>query len=91
MACQIIPRAVDYFTGKALEYDMLSEDEDDYEDLDDDDDDDDRFEDEVGRFSDSYTHGADLASSRIPRAKSKRPSGGVADREAEGRALVLRA
>ncbi|KAI0040572.1 NAP-domain-containing protein [Auriscalpium vulgare] len=42
---KIIPRAVDYFTGKALEYDMLSED-DDYEDLDDDDDDDDHFEDD---------------------------------------------
>ncbi|KAI0055316.1 NAP-domain-containing protein [Artomyces pyxidatus] len=43
---KIIPRAVDYFTGKALEYDMLSEDEDedDYEDLDDDDED--RFEDD---------------------------------------------
>jgi len=36
---KIIPRAIDYFTGKALEYDLLSEDEDDYEDEDDDDDD----------------------------------------------------
>jgi len=35
---KIIPRAIDYFTGKALEYDMLSEDEDDYDDEDDDDD-----------------------------------------------------
>ncbi|KAI0319876.1 NAP-domain-containing protein [Amylostereum chailletii] len=36
---KIIPRAIDYFTGKALEYDMLSEDEDedDYEDLDEED------------------------------------------------------
>lgn len=36
---QIIPRAIDYFTGKALEYDIreLDEDEDDYEDMDDDD------------------------------------------------------
>lgn len=40
---KIIPRAVDYFTGKALEYDMMDEDEDDYEDLDDDEDD---FEDD---------------------------------------------
>ncbi|KAF5356440.1 hypothetical protein D9758_009534 [Tetrapyrgos nigripes] len=35
---KIIPRAVDYFTGKALEYDM-DEDEDDFEDIDDDDED----------------------------------------------------
>ncbi|KAH9167923.1 NAP-domain-containing protein [Lactarius sanguifluus] len=42
---KIIPRAVDYFTGKALEYDMLSDDEDDYED--DEDDDGDGFEDDV--------------------------------------------
>ena len=41
-AClKVIPRAIDYFTGKALEYDMLSEDDDDYEDEEDDDDDDD--------------------------------------------------
>ncbi|KAA1476326.1 NAP-domain-containing protein [Dentipellis sp. KUC8613] len=40
---KIIPRAIDYFTGKALEYDMLDEDEDDYEDLDEDEGD---FEDE---------------------------------------------
>lgn len=41
---KIIPRAVDYFTGKALQYDMM-EDDDDYEDIDDDEDDED--EDEV--------------------------------------------
>lgn len=43
---QIIPRAVDYFTGKALEYEGY-DDDDDFEDLDDDEDDDDedRFED----------------------------------------------
>ena len=47
---KIVPKAVDYFTGKALEYDMMEEDddddddddededEDDYEDIDDDDD-----------------------------------------------------
>ncbi|KAI6121155.1 nucleosome assembly protein [Pisolithus sp. B1] len=34
---KIIPRAIDYFTGKALEYDMLDE-EDDFDDFDDDDD-----------------------------------------------------
>lgn len=38
---KIIPKAVDYFTGKALEYDMMDEDDEDYEDIDDDDDDDD--------------------------------------------------
>ena len=36
---QIIPRAVDYFTGKALEYEGY-DDDDDFEDLDDDEDDD---------------------------------------------------
>lgn len=44
---QIIPRAVDYFTGKALEYDMMDEDEEDYEDIDEEDDDEDQYEDEV--------------------------------------------
>ncbi|KIL65274.1 hypothetical protein M378DRAFT_77195 [Amanita muscaria Koide BX008] len=39
---KIIPRAIDYFTGKALEYEMLEE-EDEFEDMDDDDD---GFEDE---------------------------------------------
>ncbi|KAI0271273.1 hypothetical protein BC834DRAFT_433509 [Gloeopeniophorella convolvens] len=42
---KVIPRAVDYFTGKALEYDMLSDDDDDYED-DEDDEDGDAFDDE---------------------------------------------
>ncbi|KAH9053111.1 NAP-domain-containing protein [Lactarius vividus] len=42
---KIIPRAVDYFTGKALEYDMLSDDEDDYDD-EDEDEDGDGFEDD---------------------------------------------
>ena len=47
MTIQIIPRAIDYFTGKALEYEDYDED-DDYEDLDDDDEDDeDDFEDDV--------------------------------------------
>ena len=34
---QIIPRAIDYFTGKALEYESMDEDDDDFEDMDDDD------------------------------------------------------
>ncbi|KAF9231737.1 nucleosome assembly protein [Melanogaster broomeanus] len=42
---KIIPRAIDYFTGKALEYDMLEDDE--FDGLDDDeDDDDDEFDDD---------------------------------------------
>lgn len=41
---QVIPRAIDYFTGKALEYDMLDED-DDFDELDEDDDD--QFDDDV--------------------------------------------
>ena len=45
---QIIPRAIDYFTGRALEFEDF-DDDDEFEDIDDDDDDDDedRFEDEV--------------------------------------------
>ncbi|CAE7104282.1 unnamed protein product [Rhizoctonia solani] len=39
---RIIPRAIDYFTGKALDYDIAGvEDDDDYEDMDDDYDDED--------------------------------------------------
>lgn len=40
MVIQIIPRAVDYFTGKALEYEDLADldDDEDYEDIDDDED-----------------------------------------------------
>lgn len=40
IAMQIIPRAVDYFTGKALEYEALDDDDEDFEDLEDDDDED---------------------------------------------------
>ncbi|KAF9069978.1 nucleosome assembly protein [Rhodocollybia butyracea] len=50
---KIIPRAVDYFTGKALEYDVMDEDDDeDYEDLEDDDDE--------GRFDDDSESDVDL-------------------------------
>jgi hypothetical protein len=42
---QIVPRAIDYFTGKALDYEMMEDDEDDYEDIEEDDDE--EFEDEV--------------------------------------------
>lgn len=44
---QIIPRAIDYFTGKALEYEDFDDDEDDFEDIEDDEDDEDEFEDDV--------------------------------------------
>lgn len=43
---QIIPRAVDYFTGKALEYEVMEDDDDEFEDLEEDDDDD-HFDDDV--------------------------------------------
>ena len=46
---QIIPRAVDYFTGKALEYDMLSEGSDEYEDEEDDEDGDGFDDDDDGK------------------------------------------
>ncbi|KAF7368665.1 NAP-domain-containing protein [Mycena venus] len=44
---KIIPRAVDYFTGKALEYEILDdsdEDDDDFDELDDDEDDEGEFD-----------------------------------------------
>jgi nucleosome assembly protein 1-like 1 len=42
---QIIPKAIDFFTGKALEYEVLSDDDDDvFEDEDEDDDDENAFE-----------------------------------------------
>ena len=48
---KIVPRAIDYFTGKALEYEEgFDDDDDDFEDIDDDDeDDDDHFDDVRGR------------------------------------------
>ncbi|KAJ6526822.1 hypothetical protein B0H19DRAFT_1243508 [Mycena capillaripes] len=48
---KIIPRAVDYFTGKALEYEMIDSDEDDddeFDDLDEDDEDEGEFDEEEG-------------------------------------------
>lgn len=44
---QIIPRAIDYFTGKALEYEDFDDDDEDFEDIDEDDEDEDDFEDDV--------------------------------------------
>ena len=48
---QIIPHAVDWFTGKALQFEDFDEDDDDFEDLDDEDDDEDAFDDDVRSFS----------------------------------------
>lgn len=57
MCFKIIPRAIDYFTGKALEYDDVgldSDDDEDIEEFDDEDDDEDEDDlDEVG-FSPRY-------------------------------------
>jgi len=61
---KIIPRAVDYFTGKALEYEVLDEDDDDFEDLDED-------EDEDGFDDDDSDSDADLPARR--RGPPKRP------------------
>lgn len=58
---KIIPRAIDYFTGKALEYDMLEE-EDDFDDFDDDDE---------GRFDDD-----DSESDNEPPARRRGPPKG---------------
>ncbi|KAG2123651.1 hypothetical protein BD769DRAFT_1469718 [Suillus cothurnatus] len=43
---KIIPRAIDYFTGKALKYNVIEEDEEDFDELDDDDEDG-QFDDEA--------------------------------------------
>ncbi|EIM91794.1 NAP-domain-containing protein [Stereum hirsutum FP-91666 SS1] len=71
---KIIPRAIDYFTGKALEYDMMDEDEDDYEDLDDDEDD---FEDDDDSESDN-----DLPAARR-RGPPKGRGGGAAGQKVD--------
>ncbi|PFH48170.1 hypothetical protein AMATHDRAFT_66123 [Amanita thiersii Skay4041] len=63
---KIIPRAIDYFTGKALEYDTIDED-DDYEDLDDDDD----------QFDEDSDSGSDVPAVRRPQQKGR--GGGAAN------------
>ncbi|KIJ64055.1 hypothetical protein HYDPIDRAFT_112583 [Hydnomerulius pinastri MD-312] len=60
---KIIPRAIDYFTGKALEYDMLEEDDDDFDELDD--------EDDEGQFDDD-----DSDSDNEPPARRRGPPKG---------------
>lgn len=59
---KIIPRAIDYFTGKALEYDMMEE-EDEFDDFDDDDDE--------GHFDDD-----DTESDNEPPARRRGPPKG---------------
>ncbi|KAG5353013.1 Putative nucleosome assembly protein [Termitomyces sp. J132] len=49
---KIIPRAIDYFTGKALEYDMMDDDDDDFDDDDDEDESGGAFEDESDEDAD---------------------------------------
>ncbi|KAJ3740249.1 nucleosome assembly protein [Lentinula detonsa] len=56
---KIIPKAIDYFTGKALEYEIMDDDEDDdFDDLDEDEDEDD------GRFDDDSESEVELAPKR---------------------------
>ena len=52
-----MPHAVDWFTGKALQFEDFDEDDDDFEDLDDEDEDEDAFDDDVRSdpLSSSYT------------------------------------
>ncbi|KII83897.1 hypothetical protein PLICRDRAFT_32622 [Plicaturopsis crispa FD-325 SS-3] len=64
---KIIPRAVDYFTGKALDYEVMDDDEDDFEDLDDED------EDEFDEDSDSE---ADVPARRRAPPKGRRGAAG---------------
>ncbi|KAF8996152.1 nucleosome assembly protein [Cyathus striatus] len=70
---KIIPRAVDYFTGKALEYDFDDQDDDDFEDLEDDD--------EEGDFDDDDDDDDDddlpASRRRLPPKKGKSGAGGV--------------
>ncbi|KAF8067010.1 nucleosome assembly protein [Lyophyllum atratum] len=55
---KIIPRAVDYFTGKALEYEVMDEDDDDFDDEDEED------EDEEGQFDEDSDSDADVPARR---------------------------
>jgi len=70
---KIIPRAVDYFTGKALEYE-LDDDEDDFEELDDDDDDDD----DDDQFDDDSESDNDVPVRQRAPQKGRRPPGPAA-------------
>ncbi|KAF7302365.1 NAP-domain-containing protein [Mycena chlorophos] len=69
---KIIPRAVDYFTGKALEYELVDSDDDEF---DDDDDDEDEDEDEFDEDSDD-DEDAGPARRGPPRRRGGAPGGG---------------
>ncbi|KAH9885617.1 nucleosome assembly protein [Cubamyces lactineus] len=62
---KIIPRAIDYFTGKALEYEDF-DDEDDFEDIDDEDDEDEEFDEDVCLYLDSDSEDETPARRRGP-------------------------
>ncbi|KAG6889427.1 hypothetical protein C0995_001195 [Termitomyces sp. Mi166 len=53
---KIIPRAIDYFTGKALEYDMMDDDDEEF--------DEDEDDDESGAFEDDSDEDADIPTRR---------------------------
>ncbi|RPD71077.1 nucleosome assembly protein [Lentinus tigrinus ALCF2SS1-7] len=63
---KVIPRAIDYFTGKALEYEDFDDDDDDFEDIEEDDEDEDDFEDDVCWYPDSDSDGDIPARRRGP-------------------------
>ncbi|CAA7262400.1 unnamed protein product [Cyclocybe aegerita] len=69
---KIIPRAVDYFTGKALEYEVMDDDDDDYDDDDDDDEDDD------GQFDDDSDDDDDVPVRRRAAPKGRGAGGNTA-------------
>ncbi|KAF7304588.1 NAP-domain-containing protein [Mycena chlorophos] len=71
---KIIPRAVDYFTGKALEYELADSDDDDFEDDDEDDEDEDDEEDEFDEDSEDEDVGP--ARRGPPRRRGGAPGGG---------------
>ncbi|KAG6916506.1 hypothetical protein DXG01_006506 [Tephrocybe rancida] len=68
---KIIPRAVDYFTGNALKYEMMDEDEDDFDEDDEDDDE------SGGAFDDDSDSDADVPARRRapPKGRSGAPAG----------------
>ncbi|KAJ7147570.1 nucleosome assembly protein [Mycena crocata] len=72
---KIIPRAIDYFTGKALEYEMIDSDEDDDDDFDDLEDDD---EDE-GEFDEDSDSDGDVPARRRGPPKGRGASGANAN------------
>ncbi|KAJ7075918.1 nucleosome assembly protein [Mycena belliarum] len=72
---KIIPRAIDYFTGKALDYEMISDDEDDELDSDEVDDDDD----EEGEFDEDSDSDGDVPARRRGPPKGRGAGGSNAN------------